>query len=215
MQILGIRFGEKHKGWKPLPWEEIKKRARILVIDDGEFYYKQLFEKDGYTIEKWDDVDDLPKLEAGHFDIILLDIQGVGRRQSTEEGLGILKHIHRTCPAQIVIAYSNADWSLKYKEFFDMADAALPKAADYVDFKRKLDELLKKRFSMGFYVDRALKVASPYIGDEEKTRQMIANAIDKKDLSKLESHLSFEIDKKDIVQIILQIVQVAIGVAAL
>lgn len=215
MRFCGMRFFRKKQEWQPLPWEEIKKRARILVIDDAEFYYKQLFEKDGYTIEKWNDIDDLPKLEAGHYDIILLDIQGVGRRQSTEEGLGILKHIHKACPAQIVIAYSNADWSLKYKEFFDMADAALPKAADYVDFKREVDKLLKDRFSIGFYVDRAIKIANQYLGDVEKTRQLINNAVEKRDLSKLESHLNSEIDRKDVVSIVLQIVQVAIGIASL
>jgi len=209
--ILGFR----KKGFKPLSWEEIKKRARILVIDDSEFYYRQLFENDGYTIEKWEDVEDLSKLESGHFDLILLDIQGVGRNQSTEEGLGILKHINKTCPSQIVIAYSNADWSLKYKEFFDMADAALDKSDDYVVFKRKVDDLLKQRFSLGFYIDRAVKVASPYINDKEKARQLIKKAIDKKNTSKLEIFLDTEIEKKDIVTIVLSIVQVAIGIASL
>ena len=215
MRFCSLCFWRKKQRWKPLPWEEIKKRARILVIDDGDFYYQQLFEKDGYTIEKWSDVDDLPKLEAGHYDVVLLDIQGVGREQSTEEGLGILRHIHKTCPTQIVIAYSNADWSLKYKEFFDMADAALPKAADYVDFKRKVDSLLKDKFSIGFYVDRAIKVANPYLADVEKTRQLINYAIEKRDTSKLALHLNSEIDTKDVVTIILQIVQIAIGVASL
>ena len=65
-----LNFFKKNK-WPNLPWDEIKKRSKILVIDDNEFYYKQLFTKDGYTIEQWHDVEDLSKLEYGHFDLIL------------------------------------------------------------------------------------------------------------------------------------------------
>ena len=65
-----ILFFQK-KQWPKLELDEIRKRARILVIDDNEFAYQPLFENDGYTIEKWDDLDDLPKLEKGYFDIIL------------------------------------------------------------------------------------------------------------------------------------------------
>ncbi len=32
------------------------KRARLLVIDDADFPYLSLFERDGYTMEKWADV---------------------------------------------------------------------------------------------------------------------------------------------------------------
>jgi len=95
--------------WPELSFEEIKKRARLLVVDDNEFPYKELFERDEYQIDKWDDIEKLSKLESGYYDIILLDIQGVGESQSEEQGFGILKHLRTTTPAQMVIAYSNAD----------------------------------------------------------------------------------------------------------
>lgn len=142
------------KRWPQVPFDEIRKRARLLVIDDQEFAYKTLFERDGYTIEKWSDVEALSRLEEGAFDLILLDLQGVGRRESTEEGFGILKHLRDRAPAQIIVAYSNADWGLQYQDFFRLADAVLPKSADYVDFKRRVDELLRDRFSLGFYLAR-------------------------------------------------------------
>ena len=130
--------------------EEIRKRARLLIVDDGDFFYLALFRKDGYNIEKWNDVTDLPKLESGYYDIVLLDIQGIGKKQSKDQGMGILRHLKKACPAQIVVAYSNADFSLKYKEFFDLADKVLAKQADYVDFKRAVDELLGSRFCWVF-----------------------------------------------------------------
>jgi CheY-like chemotaxis protein len=94
--------------WPTVAFDEMKKRARLLVIDDNDFPYQSLFDRDGYTLDKWNDVDDLSKIESGYFDIILLDLQGVGIAQSAEQGLGVLKHIRRKNPCQILIAYSNA-----------------------------------------------------------------------------------------------------------
>lgn len=108
----------RRRRWPEIPFEDIKKRARIVVIDDSEFIYLPLFKKDGYNIEKWSDIIDLPKLEIGYFDIILLDILGVGKEQSADQGLGILRHLRQVSPAQIIIAYSSSDWSLKYQAFF-------------------------------------------------------------------------------------------------
>jgi hypothetical protein len=201
--------------WPNLPLDEIRKRARILVIDDTEFYYLQLFKSNGYVIEKWDDIQDLQKLESGYYDILLLDIQGVGREESKEEGFGILKHLHQVCPTQIVIAYSNADFSLKYQEFFNMADTTLAKSDDYVEFKRVVDQLLIRRFSLGFYIDRIVRLASPYVADSVKLKDIATRAILQKNPGKMESFLQGYIENKDIITTILQIIQVAIGIASL
>src|SRR5271154_4025408 len=102
-----------------MPFEEIKKRARLLVIDDSDFPYAELFKRDGYAIEQWRDVEDLSKLENGTFDLIMLDVQGVGKEISpSEQGLGVLHHIREVAATQVVIAFSSADFSLKYQEFF-------------------------------------------------------------------------------------------------
>lgn len=85
----------------------------MLVIDYADFAYQSLFERDGYTMEKWSDVDDLPKLEAGYYDLILLDLQGVGREQSAEQGLvsyGISADRRRrnsSSPIRALIGHSN------------------------------------------------------------------------------------------------------------
>src|SRR4051794_38006194 len=100
----------KTRPWPRLDHAEIVKPARILVVDDNEFPYLKLFRRDGYTIEKWSSVRDLGQLEDGSFDVILLDLIGVGTRESSDQGLGVLKHIRQTNPAQIVVAYSNAEW---------------------------------------------------------------------------------------------------------
>lgn len=116
----------KRNVWPELSLAEIVKRSRILVVDDQDFPYKELFERDGYQIEKRNDVERMADLEQGAFDLVLLDLHGVGQTQSTEEGLGLLKHVRTANPAQLVIAYSNADWSLRFQPFFELADAVLP-----------------------------------------------------------------------------------------
>lgn len=207
-------FRKKQK-WPELSLEEIRKRARILVIDDNDFVYKSLFEKDGYNIDKWDDVEDLQKLESGYFDIVLLDIQGVGKKISNEQGLGVLKHLRNACPSQIIMAYSNADFSLKYQEFFNLANATLSKSDDYVQFKRKLDGLLKDRFSLGFYINHVVNIARPHTNEIQKLKNFTEEALLAKDTDKLEKFLAQRIDNKDIIMLILQLVQIGIGISSL
>jgi len=57
-------FRRKYQ-WPELPIAEIRKRARLVVVDDGEFPYGQLFRRDDYQLDKWNDVHDLQKLESG------------------------------------------------------------------------------------------------------------------------------------------------------
>jgi CheY-like chemotaxis protein len=130
------------------------------VIDDAEFPYISLFRRDGYAIDKWNDIQDLTKLESGDYDIILLDIQGVGLEESENQGLGVLEHLKKVSPAQIIVAYSNADYALELKRFFDLADATLDKRSDYVDFKQEIDRMLVRRFSLEHYVDTITHAAT-------------------------------------------------------
>ena len=67
-------FFSNRKDWPTLTLEDIKKRARLLVIDDEDFVYRSLFETDGYVMDKWDDVEDLSKLEQNFYDVIILDV---------------------------------------------------------------------------------------------------------------------------------------------
>jgi CheY-like chemotaxis protein len=201
--------------WPDIPIDEIRKRARLLVIDDDEFPYQTLFERDGYTLEKWPDVLDLSKLESGYFDVILLDLQGVGRQQSNEQGLGILRHLRQTTPAQVIIAYSSADWPLKYQEFFELADAVLSKSSDYVDFKRKVDQLLEERFSIGFYLTRIQTIVGKNIDDPVRLERLAREAILRKNPTKLRRFLEDRLQSQDLIADVLSLVQIAIGILSL
>jgi CheY-like chemotaxis protein len=184
------------------------------VIDDDVFTYKTLFKRDGYTIDKWNDVTDLTKLETGYYDIILLDIQGVGQDLSKEQGLGILKHLRQVNPTQIIIAYSNADWSLQYQEFFKLADATLAKNADYVDFKRIVDDLLQKRFTISFYLDKVVGVVKDDVADTQHIRQLAEKAILSRSTEKLEKYLKVNLDKAEAVTAVISIIKSVMSIAA-
>jgi hypothetical protein len=56
----------------------LRKRAKILVIDDQALPAQRLFERDGYHFERWAQIKNLSQLTDNHYDIILLDVQGVG-----------------------------------------------------------------------------------------------------------------------------------------
>ncbi len=144
-----------------------------------------------------------------------MDLQGVGREQSTEQGLGILRHLRRSTPTQLIIAYSSADWSLKYQEFFELADAVLAKSADYVDFKRTTDQLLKQRFSLGFYVSRVQTLVAPLGVEPEKIDVLVRKAIQGKSTTKLSRYLSNKSADPQIISKVLDIVKIAIGIASL
>ncbi|MGD0778440.1 MAG: hypothetical protein ABSC05_37140 [Candidatus Solibacter sp.] len=201
--------------WPEIPFEDIKKRARLLVIDDAEFPYEELFKRDGYTIEKWPDVLDLPKLESGAYDIILLDLQGVGRQQSAEQGLGVLRHLRQVAPSQVIIAYSSADWPLKYQEFFRLADEILAKSSDYVDFKRKVDRLLQQRFSLGFYMNRVRTLLANHVEDNERLDRIVQQSIERRSPEKLQKYLQGKVTDPQVINAAANVVRTAIAIMSL
>lgn len=206
---------KRARPWPEVPLPEIIKRAQVLVVDDQEFPYKPLFERDGYNVDKWDDVESVAQLEQAKYDLILLDLQGVGGEHSVEEGLGVLKHIRTACPAQIVIAYSNADWPVKYQPFFEMADAVLQKTADYLDFKRAVDDLLTSRFSKGFYLSRIEAELAAHVSALPKLHSKVERALAERDVDPLRRYLSRRVEDPAVVDRALSIAEVAIGVAGL
>ena len=59
----------------PIPLVELKKRCKIVVIDDEEASFPTAaLKNDGYTIDWWPrvDADGLARLESDQFDVIIL-----------------------------------------------------------------------------------------------------------------------------------------------
>jgi CheY-like chemotaxis protein len=211
-----VVFQLRDQAWPTVPHEEIVRRARVLVIDDSDFAYMPLFERDGYTIQQWNDVSDLGALETGEFDLILLDLKGVGLKESADEGFGILNHIRETSPAQIVIAYSNSDLSLAYQPFFRNADAVLHKTqTDYVEFKRTVNSLLDQRFSEGFYIGRIERELGELVASAPKTVKKAKKAMVSGKTESLKRYLSSRVEDGITIERVIAIVGAGAQVAAL
>jgi hypothetical protein len=211
--VIGILGRGRARDWPKWSRDEITKRAKLLVIDDSEFPLIKAFRKDGYNVTKWNDVRDLGQLETDSYDLVLLDLEGVGRALSPDQGFGILKHVRETNPTQLVIAYSNQEWSLEYQHFFDEADAALPKTkTDYYEFKRTVDRLLDQRFSLDYYIERAEDELEDYRAAVPKARQKIRQAILTGDGGKLRDYLQGKVEDKGTVSAVMQITQIAVQV---
>lgn len=136
----------------PVEFEELKKRVRIVVIDDEESFPVKLFNAEGYNIEKWDNVKDYGKLEAGVYDIIVLDIKGVAEHISTEDGLGVLESLKKKNPAQIIIAYSQHSYDLSKSKFWELADEKIAKPSDFLKMKSIIDNLINTKFKPERYI---------------------------------------------------------------
>jgi CheY-like chemotaxis protein len=110
------------------PLEELRKRARILVVDDDENSFPvELLKKEGYAIDYWPKIESLSKLERGDYDIIILDIGGVAKEYSSEDGLGVLEHLKEVNPSQIVVAFSGQSFDLSKNRFWQLVPFPLNK----------------------------------------------------------------------------------------
>jgi len=131
---------------------ELIQRTRIVVIDDNIAEFPiEVLKKQGYSIDHWEDVEDLPKLEKGFYDIIVLDIGGIGQVLDSEnEGVAVLKHLKNHNPAQIVVAYSGQSHEPARIPFFKLADQFVPKPASAITWKETLDDLMMSKLTVDY-----------------------------------------------------------------
>jgi len=134
-------------------FSELKKRTRIVVIDDEESFPISLFQDEGYSIDKWQTVKDFNKLENGFYDIIVLDIKGVAQHISEDDGLGVLENLKKRNPAQIIISYSQHSYDLNKIKFFQLADENIAKPSDYLKIKSIIDNLIDSQFKPERYIN--------------------------------------------------------------
>ncbi|WP_421765131.1 hypothetical protein [Ekhidna sp.] len=88
--------------------QDIRKKLKIIVIDDDDIFPVSGFKEFGYSIDRWEKLDEIKhkRLIDGEFDIIILDIYGVAKDIAKNDGLDILQDIKTKNPSQVVVAYS-------------------------------------------------------------------------------------------------------------
>lgn len=147
-------FGKGRPQGKPSPsLTELVQRTRILVIDDVESEFPfEILRKQGYSLDYWSDVEDLCKLEAGFYDIIILDIGGVATDLDSEnEGAAILTHLKHVNPAQVVVAHSGQSHDSVRIPFFSAADQYVPKPVTALEWKEILDDLIATKLTVEYF----------------------------------------------------------------
>lgn len=138
-----------------VPIELARKHSRILLIDDDpEALPLSLLKDEGYNITQWEELDagKIRRVEKGEFDVVILDIVGVAPKNvSATDGFGVLEHIKRVNPEQVIIAFSGETFDIKQAGFFEQADDRLLKPVDLVTVARMLDDVLQQYYNLDHY----------------------------------------------------------------
>ena len=130
--------------------DELRRRSRILVIDDERPDLVDDLERAGFAVTHMPDVtnQNLSVLDQPLFDLILLDFGNVGTTIGSDEGLSLLRHIKRINPATIVLAYTSKALAAGRADFFRLADGVLAKDAGVAESMEKIEESLQRAHSI-------------------------------------------------------------------
>ncbi len=121
---------------------ERRRLVPIAIVDDESFAPEQNLKNNGYIIDILGDIKSLDEISS--YNIILCDLQGVGRHlNSKTQGAYIIDEIKRNHPEKFVIAYTGgaADDKITIAAQ-NKADSFLKKDADIEDWRDKLDAII-------------------------------------------------------------------------
>lgn len=187
-----------------------------MVIDDQDPPMRALFERDGYHVERWPEIKSLSQLTDGHYDLILLDIHGVGLNESPDEqGLGILRHVKSSNPAQIVVMYSALPQNISVRDVLLLADEVLDKDESYVRYKGTVDALLQRRWSTGYYVNTMNRELGDHAAVAPRAVLKALRAMRRGNTVALERYLRAKVTDPKVIDRVLTVISIGVGVATL
>lgn len=129
----------------------LRRRLRILAIDDTRFIYESDFARDGYQIEVWNRLDSYSQLEGYIFDVLILDIRGIAKHLSNDDGLGVLNHVRRTMNSMATIVYSSTttfSLSVDTSNADEQCDVV---GGDYQQFRAVVDKVMVQMTDVAFF----------------------------------------------------------------
>jgi len=198
------------------PLEELRKRTRILVVDDDKNSFPlEIMKKEGYAIDYWPKIENLGTLERGDYDIIILDIGGVAKEYTPDDGLGILEHLKEVNPSQIVVAFSGQSFDLSKNRFWRLADDSLSKPVNATKCKRMIDNLIENRMTADRYWQAVVQILKQEGISDKKLADLenrVANALQRRDKENLSKVLNSACDKTELV---VRLINIGMKIAAL
>jgi|TARA_B110000208_G_C11661562_1_gene391844 DNA-binding NarL/FixJ family response regulator len=142
MIVFGTPKGIKDLNLPSLKLNKIERnQIPILVIDDEDFEYLKHVKNHRFDIEYFNDIQTIESAEA--YEIILCDIQGVGKKfKSKYQGAHVIQELRKKYPFKTIIAYTGYTHDPTFNRFFAMADFSVKKDIDGDEWIDKLDEAI-------------------------------------------------------------------------
>jgi DNA-binding NarL/FixJ family response regulator len=170
---------EKVAPLKERELDEIRGICKILFIDDKAFPVIDILKTDGWKNSKRiKDVDSLEQMEVKEAHILIVDIQGVGKKMKfKDEGLGLIIALKEKYPNKRVIVYSAEDQG-KIQAFhpgIDAADKRLSKNTDPYQFQVVIEGYAKEAFSLEECIKRIQNQLLKEIGSSLEADKILMN----------------------------------------
>lgn len=135
------------------------KQLRILFIDDEDLPVIQTFRDEHYDVQHWKDVESLEALVDGRFQVVFIDVRGVGQRYGGT-GLNLLQHISTHNPLVFTIVFSAKPFTGQELELVRQhADRCITKDCTFYDLTDAI-ELYAKSLTPDSVIERLEKVVT-------------------------------------------------------
>jgi len=177
---MNWKFWKKRKTkLKERDLDEIKSICKILFIDDKAFPLVDILKNDGWrNTTRIKDVDTLEQANVKEAHILIVDIQGVGKKlRFQDEGLGLIIALKDKYPLKKVIVYSAEDQGRiqAFHPGIDKADKRLSKNVDPYEFQVVVESFAMELFSLSECVKRIQNQLLKEFGYNIETEKVINN----------------------------------------
>lgn len=124
---------------------EIKNKKHILFIDDEKFGVVNILKSAGWkNVVYKNDIINLDESSLQIADIIFVDINGVGKKLSDKQGLGLAVQLKGRYPEKKIVIYSAEVIGDRFEEGLRKVDWCMPKNAEPIQFINVIEQLLAK-----------------------------------------------------------------------
>ncbi len=146
-------FSKKKQTLPKRNLNEIKNGCRVLFIDDQKFdIVDRLKNQEGWkNTTRIKDLDSISQTELVDAHIVLVDVQGVGKKmQCPDEGLGLIVAVKQKYPQKKVIMYSGESQGKieTFHEAWNVADHKLKKTSTQYEFNNIIEKFAKESFCL-------------------------------------------------------------------
>lgn len=133
---------------KELSIHELKAKTHILFIDDQDFPIVGNLQSAGWNATIIHDISDIDATCITSNQILFVDINGVAKDLSPEEGIGLVKALKAKYKnTKKIIIYSSDSEGDRFNTAFRIADDFLPKQSDYFEFVEIVEKYAREIFN--------------------------------------------------------------------